>query len=430
MLLNSFKVSGYKVFGKPVEITMVPKTKNYQSLEENVLVSSGKKNLKSSLLYGGNNTGKSSLLDAFLAFKRLVNKGNLDDFPFDLLKNFCYKEKDIIFEVSFFDNKVDITYGVEFNESKTIGEYVFLQDELIFSRERDRFIEGKLVESNLRIKERIEDLPLDKLVLTYMNEYVSNPDTDVFQKIKIFFDQIEYLNDANKNLIMSQEILEFASNSNKMKILNNLIESTEIFIDKRELAEEDYVVDNEYYMKHIPKDALNRMRSAKSQVDSLRMVSYYKNESGESIARPSVLFDSIGTNKFIVVSMFIINAILNNKILLIDELDSSLHYKLTRALVILMNSDVNHQAQFIMTTHDVKLLSPKLFRKDQVNFVIRNKEAVSIVSLDDFKANSMKDIRSDSNFEKMYVEERIVDLPDTNISNVIKELRTLWENKM
>ena len=34
------------------------------------------------------------------------------------------------------------------------------------------------------------------------------------------------------------------------------------------------------------------------------------------------------------------------------------------------------------------------------------KKKVTIVSLDDFKANSFKDIRSDSNFEKMYIEEK------------------------
>ncbi|MBU1142308.1 MAG: ATP-binding protein [Firmicutes bacterium] len=429
MLLNSFKVSGFKVFGKPVELNMVPKTKNYQTLDENVIVSLSKKNLKSALLYGGNNTGKSSLLDAFLVFKKLISTGNLDDFPFDLYKNFCYFEDDVIFEISFLHNHDDITYGVEFNESKDLGEYVFIGEELIFSRERDHSIEGKLIDSNLKIKERIEDLPLDKLVLSYMNEYVSNPGTDVFMNVKKFFDQIEYINDSNKNMIMSKEIMEFSTNNTKMRILNHLIESTELFIDKRELAEEGYVVENEYYNKHIPKDAFARIKTMKSQSEGLRMVSYYQNELGESVAKPSILFDSIGTNKFIVLSMSIINAILNNKILLIDEIDSSLHYKLTRALVILMNSDVNHQSQFIMSTHDVKLLSPKLFRKDQVNFVIRNKEAVSIVSLDDFKANSLKDIRSDSNFEKMYVEERIVDLPDTNISNVIKEMRALWEKK-
>lgn len=428
-MLNLFKVSGFKVFGRPVEVSLVPKTKNYQNLEENLIINNQRKNLKSVLLYGGNNAGKSSFVEALMVFKMISIKGGVEDFPFDLFKNFCYKEKDILFEVSFFDGQDDITYGIEFNESKEIGEYIFVNEKLMFSRERDGFIEGEIIEKYIDIKTRIDDLPINKLVLTYMNQYVKqNSKTDIFFKIEKFFGKLVFLNDASKNLIMSKEILEFVSNENKMNILNKLINSAEMFLEKRELASENYVLQNEYYNKYISKVDIDRMKTDK-QLDGLRMVSYYKNKEGQNVARPSIFFDSIGTNKFIVISMFVINALMDNKILLIDEIDNSLHYKLTRALTILMNSSLNTGSQFIMTTHDVKLLSPKLFRKDQINFAIRTDESVSIVCLDDFKANSSKDIRSDSNFEKMYVEERIVDLPDTNISNFIEEIQKLWKTK-
>jgi len=430
MLLNSLKVSGFKVFGTQVEFSMVPKTKNYQNLNENIINTLSKKNLKSALLYGGNNTGKSSLLDALLAFKTLVLKGSPDSFPFDIYKNFCYTENDIKLEVCFFDGEKDITYGVEFSDSTAIGEYLFEGDQLLFSRERDKTIEGSLVEKDVNFRNRIFDLPIDKLILTFINEYVLKPGTDVFDKVKRFFLKISFLNDFNKNLIMSKGIMDFASNPDKMKILNNLIFSTEIFLDKRELAEEKYVIENDYYNKHISKENYERMKTTKTGFDGLRMVSYYKNSDGESIARPSILFDSVGTNKFIVLSMAIIDALLDDAILLIDEIDSSLHYKLTRALAILMNSSANHASQFIMTTHDVKLLSPKIFRKDQLNFMVRDNDSVSIVSLDNFKANTKNDIRSDSNFEKMYIEEKIVELPDTNVSNIIEKLNELWQAKI
>jgi predicted RNase H-like nuclease (RuvC/YqgF family) len=94
-----------------------------------------------------------------------------------------------------------------------------------------------------------------------------------------------------------------------------------------------------------------------------------------------------------------------------------------------MNSEINRDAQFIMTSHDVKLLSPQLFRKDQINFILRDDCQVEIVTLDDFKANSNRDIRSNSNFEKMYVEEKIVPLPDTDIYQVIKEFSLYDEKK-
>ncbi len=421
MLLNNFKVSGFKVFNELVEFNMVPQTRNYQFLSENLI---GGRNLKSSLVYGGNNTGKSSLLDAIRVFKVLVNKGDLDDFPFHLLKNFFNETEDILFEISFNDEKVNYTYGVEFNESKDIGEYIFIDEDLFFSRKRDGTIEGRILE-NEKIHERIKDLPTNKLVVSYVNEYVKNPSTDIFEIIDTFFEKIVFVDDQAKDLIMSDEILEFVSNEEKMSLLNKLIESSELFIEKREFKDEEFVVKNDFYNKYIPKADFALLKGSKA-INSLRMVSYYKDNNNKSVPKPSVIFDSLGTNKFIVMGIYIINALLNNEILLIDELDNSLHYKVTRALVILMNSHINKGSQFIISTHDVKLLSSKLFRKDQINFIIREESEVSLINLDDFKANSKRDIRSDSNFEKFYVEEKIVDLPNTNISALIREIDKSW----
>lgn len=94
---------------------------------------------------------------------------------------------------------------------------------------------------------------------------------------------------------------------------------------------------------------------------------------------------------------------------------------MTRALSIFINSNPFSKAQFILSTHDVKLLSPVLFRKDQIYFINRYEKSVEMVSLDMFKSNSEVDVRSNSNYEKIYVEGKIVDLPYTDIYSVIKE---------
>lgn len=156
-------------------------------------------------------------------------------------------------------------------------------------------------------------------------------------------------------------------------------------------------------------------------MDSFRITSIYKSNDGKLIKKPSLLFDSVGTNNYLRLSMHIIIALLDGNILIIDEFDSSLHFKLTRTLTILMNSEANKNAQFILTTHDVNLLSNDLFRKDQINFIVRDNNDVDIISLNDFKANTENDIRNTSNFEKMYLEEKFIPLPSTNIYNVIKE---------
>lgn len=429
MLITNIKVASFKVFGPLAELSMVPRTRNYRKLPENLHTYGKKRVLKSAMLYGGNNSGKSSLLDAVKVFKKIVLEGSIDTFSFDNLKNFCYEEGDIQIEVSFLDGTIEYTYGLEFNDKNAIGEYLYENDYLLISRDKEGILEGDLIEQNEKFKERIQELPKNKVILTYVNEYITNPVSNVFIKVKQLCERIHIIDERVRDVIVSNEIIEFASDTQKMALLNYLIASSNLYIEKRELVDEEEAIGSEYLNRHINQKTLEKIKTTKPLLDGFRMVSYYKDNKGNTIARPSVFFDSIGTNKFIVLSIFIINALLDNQILFIDELDSSLHYRLTRVLAIIVNSDVNRQSQFIMTTHDVKLLSPSIFRKDQINFIVRNDKGVEIISMDEFKANSKNDIRSETNFEKLYTEERIVDLPYADVSVFNREIKKLWEQK-
>lgn len=440
MLLCYFKVGGYKVFGEPVELNMVPETKNSQYLTENIIERNEKltikKNLKSAIIYGGNNTGKSSLLDGIMMMKKIFKRGNIEKFPFEILKNFCYDYDDLVkFEISFLNNFSNIIYGFEFNSEDSIGEYLFEDSKLLFSRDLKGEMEGEFL-ANDSFKIRLHDLPLDKLIVPYFLEYTKVvEDYQVFTMIETFFNKIKFVNNR-ENVINIPLYTKFINDSKKMSILNKLIASTELYMEKRDTLPEEELYKSELYQSLLENSNIDELKNTddkketfKSLVDLLRVTSVYKGKNGTHVLKPSILFDSVGTNKFIVLAMHIITALLEENILLIDEFDSSLHHKLTRALVILMNSEINNNAQFIMTSHDVKLLSPQLLRKDQINFILRDDCKVEIVSLDDFKANSNNDIRSNSNFEKMYVEEKIVPLPNTDIYQVIKEFGLSDEKK-
>ena len=98
-----------------------------------------------------------------------------------------------------------------------------------------------------------------------------------------------------------------------------------------------------------------------------------------------MVFDSTGTKKIAALASYIIEALEEGRILIVDELDSSLHFSLTRAIVALFNNELNNMAQLIFTVHDVTLLDCKrLFRKEQIWFVHKDKEQVYLYSLADF----------------------------------------------
>jgi uncharacterized protein len=79
-----------------------------------------------------------------------------------------------------------------------------------------------------------------------------------------------------------------------------------------------------------------------------------------------------------------LDVIENERVLVVDELDTSLHPLLVHHLVKRLHH-TGTQAQLIFTTHDTTLLSQKLLRRDQVWFMEKDKQsATRLYPLSDF----------------------------------------------
>jgi len=86
----------------------------------------------------------------------------------------------------------------------------------------------------------------------------------------------------------------------------------------------------------------------------------------------------------------------NNRIVVIDELDRSLHPKLTKHIIeTCINNSIENESQLIATSHDINLLDPSLIRRDAVWFVRKNQRmGSSLYSLEEFKTRNDKDLRN------------------------------------
>lgn len=138
--------------------------------------------------------------------------------------------------------------------------------------------------------------------------------------------------------------------------------------------------------------------------------------------------ESSGTNKLFNISGPVFDVLNDGGVLVIDELDASLHPLLTLAITKLFNSAEFNQenAQLIFTTHDTNLLYYGNYRRDQIYFVEKNKYGASeMYSLVEYKEEG-KTIRKDRSFEKDYIEGRYGAIPVIgNLSNVVKE----WQER-
>jgi uncharacterized protein len=105
--------------------------------------------------------------------------------------------------------------------------------------------------------------------------------------------------------------------------------------------------------------------------------------------------ESAGTRKYFRMLGPILDELQDGSLILIDELESSLHPNLARQIVRMFNDpNLNPKgAQLIFATHDTNLLDLDLLRRDQIWFAEKTNEGVtSLTSLAEFKPRKGQEI--------------------------------------
>lgn len=125
------------------------------------------------------------------------------------------------------------------------------------------------------------------------------------------------------------------------------------------------------------------VRNEEQEVNELLF--HHVTKQGKAVFGPGD--ESMGSRNLLFLAGPILAILDKGSILVVDELDSSLHPLLVRRLVDLFhNPAINSKgAQLIFSTHDTSLLDPNLFRRDQIWFVEKDGEQVStLYPLSDF----------------------------------------------
>ena len=92
--------------------------------------------------------------------------------------------------------------------------------------------------------------------------------------------------------------------------------------------------------------------------------------------------------------------VFNDKILIWDEMETSLHPCIVKELLrLIMSGKQDSKAQLIFSTHDINLLDLNTFRRDQIWFTELNKER----STDLYSLAELKNVRKDENINKGYM---------------------------
>ena len=402
---------------------------NFLSLKDEVLFSmvSGKNNKKnsfkarsfqlltSSVIYGANASGKSNLLKAFKFMKGMVLNSNkvmqsTDRLPHEpFLLNTETESASSTFEIVFIQNEVKYRYGFEADAKTVFSEWLFAdqkgKEAKLFFRDDD----GDVFYVN---PERFKEGRGLKVLGNHLFLWKCDQEGgEISQSILKWFSKLNMLNGMQPTDYMRYTLDKMKDEPFRQQILK-LTQAADLGIQDVQIDEAE-VSDAELESLPIPKELKSLFQAQTSPLTRMGIRAVHNKWDDDGVVVGTAEFDfsrmeSEGTQKYFSLSAPLIDSLLTGKILLIDELDASLHPMLTMALVSLFNDpEVNTKnAQLVFVTHDTNLLDAELFHKSQIWFAEKDSfQSTHLISLVEYNAVRGK------KFEKHYIQGKYGAIP-------------------
>lgn len=423
-MISSISISNYRVFDQEVTLDLVGDMKT-RLLSNNIIKDGNMNILKSAGIYGINNCGKTSFIAGVRTIKQvLCGNQNFDNDP-NLFSNNPISSFSISFKnrgsLSWF------TYSFSYDSSKN----VFGQEKLIsFSKDssnhfcKKTIFERDFINNHFSLfgKEAKATITLVSASLPLMYALSdSNEQVNKFRNELIAAsNSIVVVSMFNIPLSKTVGVLKNGSETEKNEILT-FIKSADLSLTNVEFNPEAKVSFLDTKGGDISEDVL---KESPNIGDLSKLCSTYHDKKV-----PSLVFDSSGTKKIEALSSYVVEALKEGKTLFIDELDSGLHFKLTRAIVSLFNNSGNDKGQMVFTTHDIMLLDTRrLMRKEQIWFIDRDKNGhVIFYPLSKFTADM--GTRDTSDLLKEYGRGDFGALPDPHFADTLISLIKEGANK-
>jgi AAA15 family ATPase/GTPase len=418
-MLIEFKIKNFMSFKNEIILSMVADS-NRELSDSNLFQYENMTLLRSAAIFGANASGKSNLIESFVFFNNLFSANTdvhklLSDLPYFKLDTES-QNKPISYEISFFLNGKRHRYGIELDKNGIYSEWLYFvprrQEACYFERKRNEIVRtGTYFEDKKALdyikpdatrpflftlaQDSIKEFNWAKTIIHYLKFYIRPSNLpDMFFKGMI---EEEIFKDSGNKILSREEVLSFLKDAD--------IGIADISVIKKKADEDEFIRHFIEFMKQkgesIKYDELETYMHHLKYDEQLNIV-------GEE--KFPLDMESRGTAKLYSLLYPIFYVLKMGGILLVDEIESSLHPLLCEKIIRLFNNSKTnpHNAQLIFTTHNTLLMNPKLLRRDQIYFVEKDEYGISsMYSLYDIDL----DIRSNFNYLNNYLAGRFGAIP-------------------
>lgn len=435
-MLISFSVENYRSFAG--EQTLSLEAVKDDTHPDHVVNNGRSTLLKSAAIYGSNASGKSNLLRAFSFMEQLVRTSATSMNLGDLIRGANYfrldktrLDKPCSFDIRVLLNGTEYQYGFTVTKERVCDEWLYVKREGIRStnplsrqfdsstEKTDWKLQGELKGAHDLIKKTRDNC----LFLSRAAEM----NVDFVQDLFLWFKKSLWcLNFASIPELLIQQTARQIENNPDLRIrVEKLVHDADFGIDglytSKESAfpaPEDAPEEIRMFMHSLAEFAKSNLPRSKDgnekrwqryAVQTLHKLP----DSEESVTFSLEDDESYGSQRFFGIIGPILHALDHGRVLIVDELDCSMHPRLTRKIVELFHSKETNPngAQLIFATHDTNLMTPTLFRRDQIWITEKgNNGGTELYSLSDIDSKDRP--RKEEPFEKRYLEGRYGGVPN------------------
>ena len=372
--------------------------------------------LKTVGIYGPNNAGKTCIVKCFNAIKEIF----LNKKP-NLMPNLFTKSTVCELGITFLAEGREFSYDLNYDAQEE--EFIYekfseIQKDKYGNEKEILWLEKDTVNKIYYCIE--EEVHMMMSLMSSNNLFCYVIDASKFEHLEkmkeIIVEFAKKIDIINMNNIPMKNTIDLMKNKNSVqKRIVEFIKNADLYMDNFEYVDMDQIKVEDMAENEKPDEEVLNMRE--KIMEQIRLVSTYK-----GVKVPSLIFDSTGTKKIAALAGYIIEGLEKGRILIVDELDSSIHFKITRAIVAMFNNELNANAQMVFTVHDINLMDCKrMFRKEQIWFVHKDQEGVYVYSLADFTAQ--QGVRDTTDIMEKYRKGALGALPDPELINSLLDIK-------
>lgn len=384
-------------------------TKQAKELVENTFSYGNDKVVKTLALYGANASGKTNIIKAIrFCVMMIINSHTHNEntiFNFTPFKFEEYTSKPSEFFVRFVLNNIEYEYSFNLNRTQVLKESlyyypkgritkIFVRDELKGDSKKDKYSFGNQIIRPLDVAESTSAKTL------YLSR-ASQMDREIPKALFKFFME-EFLLDI---IYPSDEKIEdyFLNFKDELLAGLNFADSdiVDFKLEKRPFTGVKFDIKSPFNTEPLLVTNFSD--------EKVFFLSYHKRDMSKQF--DFFTEESAGTIKLFLTLLTVLDVINNNKILLLDEIETHFHPHIVDYILKLFYK--SKAAQLIYTTHNTNLLDLKKLRKDQIYFCNKKEDgSTEVYSLYDYS-----DFRETMDVEKAYLQGRFGAVPYLSDSN-------------